>query len=88
MEPRQFCRVQQLDRASERLDASRTSLDEEAPPLRGGDDSGQSPVVRIRFSLDETVLLETGDDLGHCRWSHLLGARELTEGDWPAKHDH
>src|SRR2546423_8656334 len=88
LQPRQLRFVQLFDGASERLHAPGASLNHNALALGSGDDSGQAPIVRVSLSFDQTVLLESRYDLGHCRRSYLLGAREMAERDGSTKDDH
>src|SRR3954471_3078906 len=81
IEVRQFAVIQSLDRFGERFYSTRSTRDENALAFRRRHDSGEAFVVRVGPTLDESVFLQPGDDLGHRRRPYLLGAGELAEGD-------
>jgi hypothetical protein len=84
---RQFCPSQFLNRTGKPRDATRASCGQNLMAFRGRFDARQPSIPRVTLPLYEIFLFETRHYARHCRRSHLLGARESTEGERTTEDD-
>jgi len=87
IEVRQLDLIKPVDGSGERFYSPRAALDQNALSLRRRDDSGEPFVVRIRQALQEAIVFQTGDNLGHRGRPYLLGAGKLAKCDGTCEDD-
>jgi hypothetical protein len=76
------------ERRDERGDAALPAIVQHLGSAGSRAHAHDAPVGRVGLALDEALRLELDDQLGDGRGPHLLGARELAQGERAAEDDH